>query len=84
MGTGESDDIVTQLPNAWARGAEPSYLILSPGHGAYLRRSAGPDAAWSCSVAAAARHRRDRPARGSVTHLADQMHREDGRVVALR
>ena len=26
MGTGESDDIVTQLPNAWARGAEPSYV----------------------------------------------------------
>src|SRR5271169_2012084 len=44
------------------RCAEPPHLILSAGHGAHLRRSAGPDAAWPRSMAAAARRHRDRPA----------------------
>src|SRR5262249_21614155 len=36
------------------RGAEPSRDVLSAGHGAHLRRSAGPDAPWPRSMAAAA------------------------------
>ena len=52
------------------RRAEHSRDSLSAGHGADLRRAAGPDAPWPRSVAAAARRRRDRPAGRGLMPLA--------------
>src|SRR5262249_13860728 len=43
----------------------------SAGHGAHLCRSAGCDAPWPRSMAAAASHRFDRPAGASVMPLAN-------------
>src|SRR6516164_9447012 len=51
------------------RGAEPSHVVLSAGHGAHLRRSAGPDAPWPRSMAAAARCRLSRAAGGGLMPL---------------
>jgi hypothetical protein len=62
-----SIDIIGTSP--CVRRAEPSHLILSAGHGAHLRRSAGPDAPWPRSMAAAASRCLDRPSGGSVTPL---------------
>src|SRR5262249_46307716 len=42
------------------RGAEPSHVVISAGHGATLRRSVGPGAPWRRSMAAAARCRLSR------------------------
>ena len=52
------------------RGAEPSRDVLSAGHGAHLRRSAGPDAPWPRFMAAAARCRPSRAAGSGLMPLA--------------
>jgi hypothetical protein len=63
------------------RGAEPSRDVLSAGHGAHLRRSAGPDAPWPRSVAAAARCRLSRAAGSGLIPLSSSTTR--GRAARL-
>ena len=52
------------------RGAEPSRDVLSAGHCAHLRRSAGPDAPWPRFMAAAARCRLSGAAGSGLMPLA--------------
>ena len=57
-------------PSSCVRGAEPSRGVLSAGHGAHLRRSAGPDAPWPRFMAAAARCPLSRAAGSGLMPLA--------------
>jgi len=64
------NDLSRMGASSCIRGAEPSRDVLSAGHGAHLRRSAGPDAPWPRSMAAAARCRLSRAAGSGLMPLA--------------